>query len=62
MAESNVAANPMPVLAKADPTGEMPEKLPKLSAADFQTYNRLAVMMDYYVSAIAPDMSFLQAY
>lgn len=40
----------MPVLAKADPKGEVLEDLPKLSMADFQTYNRLAVMMDYYVS------------
>lgn len=49
MTES-MATNPMPVLAKADPKGEVLEDLPKLSMADFQTYNRLAVMMDYYVS------------
>lgn len=50
MTEAQAAMNPMPVLAKADPTGEAAAELPKLSAADFQTYNRLAVMMDYYVS------------
>lgn len=49
MAES-IPNNPMPVLAEADPKGEVLKDLPKLSMADFQTYNRLAVMMDYYVS------------
>lgn len=53
VAES-MATNPMPVLAKADPSGEVLEDLPKLSMADFQVYNRLAVMMDYYVSAPYP--------
>lgn len=48
MAEINAEMKPMPVLAKADPTGETQENLPKLSAADFQSYNKLAVMMDYY--------------
>lgn len=62
MEQERAAVNPMPALAKADPTGEAPEKLPKLSAADFQTYNRLAVMMDYYVSTATPTTPFEEAY
>lgn len=54
VAES-MATNPMPILAKADPEGKVLEDLPKLSMADFQTYNRLAVMMDYYVRINIPQ-------
>lgn len=45
--------NPMPVLSAADPThtAEVDKVLPKLSAAEFRAYNRLAVMMDAYVSS-----------
>lgn len=53
MAET-MATNPMSVLDKADPKGETVKELPKLSMADFQVYNRLAVMMDYYVSVVVP--------
>ena len=50
MAEAT-QANPMPVLSKAGPAdAQKAEELPKLSASDFRVYNRLAVMMDAYVS------------
>lgn len=44
--------NPMPVLSQAGAPREedVADALPKLSAADFRAYNRLAVMMDAYVS------------
>ena len=46
--------NPMPVLEKAGPADpKKAEELPKLSADDFRVYNRLAVMMDAYVSTHA---------
>jgi len=41
----------MPVLSQAGPAdAQKAEELPKLSASDFRVYNRLAVMMDAYVS------------
>ncbi len=43
--------NPMQVLEKAGPADpKKAEELPKLSADEFRVYNRLAVMMDAYVS------------
>lgn len=36
------------------PNGAEQQDLPKLSASDFQIYNRLAVMMDVYVSQPSP--------
>jgi len=46
--------NPMPVLEKAGPADpKKAEELPKLSADEFRQYNRLAVMMDAYVSLFA---------
>lgn len=43
--------SPMPVLEKAGPADpKKAEELPKLSADEFRVYNRLAVMMDAYVS------------
>jgi len=45
------AQNPMPVLEKAGPADpKKAEELPKLSTDEFRVYNKLAVMMDAYVS------------
>ena len=54
MAEAIPQQNPMPVLSEAGPADQKKaQELPKLSTEDFRIYNRLAVMMDAYVSRIA---------
>ena len=53
MAEAIPQQNPMPVLSEAGPADQTKaQELPKLSTEDFRIYNRLAGMMDAYVSRI----------
>ena len=52
--------NPMPVLSKAGLADEKKvEELPKLSSDDFRIYNRIAVMMDGYVSKMIARLAYL---
>lgn len=51
MTEAIPQQNPLPVLSKAAPADPIKaQELPKLSTEDFRIYNRLAIMMDAYVS------------
>lgn len=53
MAETIPQQNPMPVLSEAAPADPViAQELPKLSTEDFRIYNRLAIMMDAYVSNV----------
>lgn len=53
MTEAIPQQNPLPVLSRAAPADPIKaQELPKLSTEDFRIYNRLAIMMDAYVSTL----------
>lgn len=53
MTEALPQQNPLPILSEAAPADPIKaQELPKLSTEDFRIYNRLAIMMDAYVSIL----------